>query len=55
MKNKQLFEQKIERLHGKLQQIRVMSSRNISLQDLYKMLDEGEEILDDMANMIDRE
>jgi len=55
MRNKQLFEQKIERLHGKLQQIRVMSSRNISLQDLYKMLDEGEEILDDMVNMIDRE
>jgi hypothetical protein len=55
MKNKQLFEQKIERLHGKLQQIRVMSSRNISLQDLYKMIDEGEELLDDMANMIDRE
>mgnify|MGYP001475276604 CR=1 FL=1 len=55
MRNKQLFEQKIERLHGKLQQIRVMSSRNLSLQDLYKMLDEGEELLDDMANMIDRE
>ena len=55
MRNKQLFEQKIERLHGKLQQIRVMSSHNLSLQDLYKMLDEGEELLDDMANMIDRE
>ena len=55
MRNKQLFEQKMDRLEGKLQQIRVMSSRNISLQDLYKMIDEGEEILDDMANMIDRE
>ena len=55
MRNKQLFEQKMDRLEGKLQQIRVMSSRNISLQDLYKMLDEGEELIEDMRNMLKRE
>jgi len=55
MRNKQLFEKKLERLHGKLQQIRVMSSRNISLQDLYAMLDESEELIEDMTNMLERD
>ncbi len=55
MRNKQLFEQKIDRLEGKLQQIRVMSSRVKSLQELYQMLDEGGEIIADMRTMLERD
>jgi len=55
MRNKQLFEQKMDRLEGKLQQIRVMSSRVKSLQELYQMLDEGEEIISDMRTMLERD
>jgi hypothetical protein len=55
MRNKELFETKLERLSGKLQQIRVMSSRVKSLQELYTMLDEGEDILEDMRNMLERD
>lgn len=55
MRNKQLFEQKVDHLEGKLQQIRVMSSRVKSLQELYKMIDEGEEIIADMRTMLDRD
>ena len=45
----------MDRLEGKLQQIRVMSSRVKSLQELYTMLDEGQEILDDMRTMLERD
>tara|TARA_R110000796_G_scaffold139691_2_gene255804 strand:+ start:1450 stop:1617 length:168 start_codon:yes stop_codon:yes gene_type:complete len=55
MKNKELFSNKMDRLEGKLQQIRVMSSRVKSLQELYTMLDEGQEILDDMRTMLERD
>ncbi len=55
MRNKQLFEQKVDRLEGKLQQIRVMASRVKSLQELYTMIGEGEEIIADMRTMLERD
>ncbi|MDB4344536.1 hypothetical protein OAA18_00460 [bacterium] len=55
MRNKQLFEQKVDRLEGKLQQIRVMASRVKTLEELYKLLDEGVEIVEDMRNMLERD
>ena len=45
----------MERLDGKLQQIKVMSTRKISLQQLHTMIEEGEELLEDMRNMLERE
>ena len=55
MRNKQLFEKKVDRLEGKLQQIRVMASRVKTLEELYKLLDEGVEIVEDMRNMLERD
>jgi len=55
MRNKQLFEKKVDRLDGKLQQIRVMASRVKTLEELYKLLDEGVEIVEDMRNMLERD
>ena len=55
MRNKQLFEQKVDRLEGKLQQIRVMASRVKTLEELYTLLDEGVELVEDMRNMIERD
>ena len=54
MRNQVLFEQKMDRIEGKLQQIRVMSSRVKSLQELYQLIDEGNEILADMRTMLER-
>ncbi|MDC3250416.1 hypothetical protein OAU24_00760 [bacterium] len=55
MRNKQLFEQKVDRLEGKLQQIRVMASRVKTLEELYTLLDEGVELVEDMRNMLERD
>ena len=55
MRNKQLFEQKVDCLEGKLQQIRVMASRVKTLEELYTLLDEGVELVEDMRNMLERD
>ena len=55
MRNKQLFEQKVDRLEGKLQQIRVMASRVKTLEELYKLFDDGIELVEDMRNMLERD
>ena len=45
----------MDRLEGKLQQVRVMASRVKSLEELYKIVDEGKEILADMKTMLERD
>jgi len=55
MRNKNLFETKMNRLDGKLQTIKVMVTRNTSINDIHNIVDEAEELLEDMRNMLDRE
>ena len=56
MRNKQLLQSKLERIDGKLKAVRVMSTRRgVTVQDIHKILDEIEELVEDVSTMVERE
>ena len=54
MKNPQIALAKVEKIEGKLKQMKVGATRG-SLQDFYAMLDNVQETLDDLKSLINRE
>ena len=56
MKNKQLFQDKLDRIEGKLKTVRVMSTRRgVTVQDIHKILDEIDELMETVNDMLDRD
>ena len=56
MRNKELFVRKLDHVMGKIQTIRVMSTRQgTTVQDLDKILDSIYEELGDLNTMLERE
>ena len=45
----------MDRLSGKMQLLKVQITRNTSLAELRKTIEESEGLLDDMRDMLDRE
>jgi hypothetical protein len=55
MRNKNLFESKMDRIDGKLQTLKVMITRQTTVQDLQRTIGEIEELSQDMRDMLERE
>ena len=55
MRNKNLFENKMDRLSGKMQLLKVQITRNTSLAELRRTIEESEALVEDMRDMLDRE
>lgn len=54
MRNKNLFENKMDRLSGKLQLLKVQITRNTSLAEIRRTIEESEELVDDMRDIVER-
>jgi len=55
MKNKELFQQKLSRIDGKVKALRVMTTRQgTSVQDIHQTLDAINEELSDLNSMVER-
>ena len=55
MRNKKVFENKMDRIEGKLQNLKTMITRNVTIQDLRKNIEDIEELLSNMRDMLERE
>lgn len=55
MRNKNVFENKMDRIEGKLQTLKTMITRNVTIQDLRKTIEDTEELMSDMRDMLERE
>ena len=55
MKNKELFQQKLGRIDGKVKTLRVMTTRQgTNIQDIHDTLDAITEELNDLNSMVER-
>lgn len=56
MRNKELFVRKLDHVMGKIQTIRVMSTRQgTTVQDIHSLCDQIEEQISDLNTMLERE
>ena len=55
MRNKELFLNKMNRVDGKLKTIRVLVTRNTTPQEIHRIIDETEELLQDLEDMVERD